>query len=168
MATAKAKAAHKKGHDAIALLTEDHHEVGKMFKQFEKLKTQNGASSGADKAALVDRICTALTLHVQIEEEIFYPAVRAALDEDDLLDEADVEHAGAMDLIAQLKKMEPGDDHFDAKVTVLGEYIEHHVKEEHEEMFPKARKANVDIAALGERMARRKTELQDGFVQAAQ
>jgi hypothetical protein len=95
----------------------------------------------------------------KVEEEIFYPAVRAAIDDDDLMDEADVEHAGARELIAQLEDMEPGDDHYDAKVTVLGENVDHHVKEEQDEMFPKARKAKLDLAALGAAMLERKREL---------
>jgi hypothetical protein len=93
------------------------------------------------------------------EEEIFYPAVRAAIDDADLMDEADVEHAGAKELIAQLVAMEPGDDHYDAKVTVLGENIDHHVKEEQGEMFPKAKKAKLDLAALGTKILARKKEL---------
>ena len=106
------------------------------------------------------RICKELKVHTQIEEEIFYPATRAALPkEDDLLDEAQVEHDGAKDLIRQLDAMKPEDDFFDAKVTVLGEYIKHHVKEEHEEMFPKVRKTKLDLRELGMRMAFRKQEL---------
>ena len=100
-----------------------------------------------------------LSVHTKVEEEIFYPAVREAIDDEDLMDEADVEHDGAKSLIAQLQAMKPGEDHYDAKVTVLGEYIDHHVKEEHEEMFPKARKAKVDSVQLGEQISARKKEL---------
>ncbi len=138
---AKPKAAEKNtpdAPDAIALLTEDHKIVKQMFKDFEKLKDSNGSDD--KKAALVAKICSALTIHTQVEEEVFYPAVRASIDDDDLMDEAEVEHAGAKDLIAQLESMEPRDDHYDAKVKVLSENIDHHVKEEHEEMFPKAKK----------------------------
>jgi hemerythrin-like domain-containing protein len=159
-AEAKPKSAPKSAKDAIALLIEDHQEVKKLFKDFEKLMKEDGNDN--EKAALVEKICNALTIHAQVEEEIFYPAVRAAIDDDDLMDEADVEHAGAKDLIAQLEGMKPGDDHYDAKVTVLSENIDHHVKEEHEEMFPKARKAKVDMAGLGARIMRRKKELQGG------
>ena len=155
MAQAREKAP-AKSPDAVALLTADHAEVKKMFKEFETLK--EGGSS-RDKAALVARICDALKVHTQIEEEIFYPAVREAIDDDDLMDEADVEHSGAKDLIAQLEEAKPGDDHYDAKVTVLGEQIDHHVKEEQGEMFPKARKSKVDLEALGEEMAQRKAQL---------
>jgi hemerythrin-like domain-containing protein len=136
--------------DAISILTDDHKKVKKMFMDFEKLMKAGARDS--EKGALVARICEELTIHTDIEEEIFYPAVRAAIDADDLMDEADVEHAGARQLIAQLEQMEPGDDHYDAKVTVLGENIDHHVKEEQDEMFPKARKAKLDLDALGTQM----------------
>ena len=140
--------------DAITLLTADHDKVKKLFKSFE--------SSGANadkKQALVAEICTELTVHATIEEEIFYPAAREALEEQDLLDEAEVEHASAKELIAQLEDMKPGDELYDAKVTVLGEYIDHHVKEEQEEMFPKIKKAKLDLNALGAQMKARKEEL---------
>ena len=146
-ARAKPKLAAKSVPDAITLLTEDHKIVKQMFKDFERLKKSNSGDN--EKAALVEKFCTALSIHAQVEEEIFYPAVRAGIDDDDLMDEADVEHAGAKDLIAQLEGMSTGDDHYDAKVTVLGENIDHHVKEEQEEMFPKAKKAKVDMVALG-------------------
>lgn len=142
--------------DAIALLKDDHAKVSAMFKQYDKL----GDKAHATKLELARRICKELKVHTQIEEEIFYPATRAALPkEDDLLDEAQVEHDGAKDLIRQLDAMKPEDDFFDAKVTVLGEYIKHHVKEEHEEMFPKVRKTKLDLRELGMRMAFRKQEL---------
>lgn len=156
MAQARRKSA-SKSKDAIALLTADHAEVKKMFKEFEKLKQEDG--SAEDKAALVARICEALTVHAQVEEEIFYPAVREAIADDDLMDEADVEHAGAKDLIAQLEEAQPGDDHYDAKVTVLGENINHHVKEEEGEMFPKVKKTELDLADLGQQMLERKEQL---------
>lgn len=142
--------------DAIQLLTADHKEVKAMFTEFKKLMKSDGNDD--EKADLVQRICTALTIHATIEEEIFYPAVREAIDDDDLMDEADVEHASAKDLIAQLEGSSPGDDHYDAKVTVLGEMIDHHVKEEEGEMFPKAKKA-VDTAAIGAEMQGRQAEL---------
>lgn len=144
--------------DAISMLTEDHKKVKKMFAEYEKLMKSEDKEE--EKGALVEMICEELTIHTQIEEEIFYPAVRAAIDDDDLMDEADVEHAGAKELIAQLEEMEPGDDHYDAKVIVLGENIEHHVKEEQEEMFAKAKKAKIDLVALGEQMMELKQELQ--------
>jgi len=155
---AKPKSAEKNTPDAIALLTEDHKVVKQLFKDFEKLKESEG--SNAKKAAIVEKICRALTIHTQIEEEIFYPPVRALIDDDDLMDEAEVEHAGVKELIEQLDNMEPGDDHYDAKVKVLSENVDHHVKEEHEEMFPLAKKSKVDIVALGALMAQRKKELE--------
>jgi hemerythrin superfamily protein len=144
------------GTDAIALLMADHKEVKAMFKEFESMKA--GDSNDEEKAELVARICTALTIHATIEEEIFYPAVREAIDDMDLMDEADVEHAGAKDLIAQLESASPGDDHYDAKVTVLGEMIDHHVKEEEGEMFPKAKKA-IDTGVVGAELEARQAEL---------
>jgi iron-sulfur cluster repair protein YtfE (RIC family) len=144
--------------DAIAILTDDHKKVKAMFTDFTKLMKSEG--KGEERGALVEKICEELTVHAQIEEEIFYPAVRAAIGDGDLMDEADVEHAGAKELIAQLEEMEPGDDHYDAKVTVLGENVDHHVKEEQDEMFPKAKKAKLDLAALGAQMLERKQELQ--------
>ena len=149
-----------KDEDAIELLMADHKEVKAMFKQFESLKQQDNADD--DKAELVGRICAALTIHATVEEEIFYPAVREAIDDEDLMDEADVEHASAKDLIAQLEEGSPSDDHYDAKVTVLGEMIDHHVKEEEKEMFPKARKA-IDVEEVGAELAARKAELTDEF-----
>jgi hemerythrin superfamily protein len=144
--------------DAIAILTDDHKKVKTMFTDFTKLMKSGG--KGEERGSLVVKICEELTVHAQIEEEIFYPAVRAAIGDNDLMDEADVEHAGAKELIAQLEEMEPGDDHYDAKVTVLGENVDHHVKEEQDEMFPKAKKAKLDLAALGAQMLERKQELQ--------
>jgi len=144
--------------NAISILTEDHKKVKKMFMDFDKLMKSEGKE--AEKGALVRKSCEELTVHTEIEEEIFYPAVRAAIDDDDLMDEADVEHAGARELIAQLEDTEPGDDRYDAKVAVLGENIDHHVKEEQGEMFPKARKAKLDLAALGAQMPERGRELQ--------
>jgi hemerythrin superfamily protein len=140
--------------DAIAILKEDHKRVDALFQRFDKLK-----ENGEAKLALVHQICKELTIHAQVEEEIFYPPVRDAIDDDDLMDEADVEHASAKALIAELMQMEPGDDHYDAKVTVLGEYVRHHVKEEQQEMFKKVRSAKVDLKALGASIAARKEEL---------
>ena len=142
--------------DAITLLKKDHANVMAMFKKFDGMTEGRGGSGKADLAA---KICEELKVHTTIEEEIFYPAVREAIDEELLMDEAQVEHDSAKSLIAEIEAMQPGDDMYDAKVTVLGEFIKHHVKEEHEEMFPKARKAKLDFAALGEQMAGRKREL---------
>ncbi|MEJ7669073.1 MAG: hemerythrin domain-containing protein [Casimicrobiaceae bacterium] len=140
--------------DALALLKADHELVQGLFDKFEKARTDK------QKAALAEKICTELTIHAQIEEKIFYPAVREAIDEDDLMAEAEVEHAGAKDLIAQIEESKPGEDQYDAKVTVLGEYVKHHVKEEQSEMFPKVRKANLDLKELGAALSARKAQLQ--------
>jgi iron-sulfur cluster repair protein YtfE (RIC family) len=144
--------------DAIAMLKDDHKRVSAMFAQYQKMMDN---ASDAAKQKLVGQICSELTVHTTLEEEIFYPAARAALDAkgDDLLDEAAVEHASAKSLIAQLESATPTDALYDAKVTVLGEYIKHHVKEEHEDMFPKCRKAKMDLNGLGAQMAERKAQL---------
>ena len=144
--------------DALALLTRDHDEVKRMFKEYEGLKDRSSAA----RQALAAQICNALTVHTQVEEELFYPAVRDALDDDDLMDEADVEHEAAKNLIAEIEEMNPDESHYDAKVKVLGEEIEHHVKEEEEKMFPKVRKTRLDLRALGVEMAERKAELEEG------
>ena len=155
-ATAKKNAKVSKEQDAIAMLTADHKRVKKLFSDFDQLKEEG---SDEDKAAIVEEICNELKIHTAVEEEIFYPAVREAIEDSDLMDEALVEHAGAKDLIAQLEEASPEDDLYDAKVTVMGEQIDHHVKEEEGDMFPKARKAKVDTQALGAAMAKRKVEL---------
>lgn len=149
--------------DAIATLIADHRKVKELFKQFAKLKDKDDAED--EKSSLVAQICTELTIHTTIEEEIFYPAVREQIEDEDLMDEALVEHAGAKDLIAQLEEMTPDDDLYDAKVTVLGEQIDHHVKEEEGEMFPKAKKAKVDTDELAAEMAQRRTELKAQFAE---
>jgi hemerythrin-like domain-containing protein len=142
--------------DAIALLKADHAAVTALFEQFDKA----GDKAAAKKLKLARTICNELKVHTQIEEEIFYPAVLAVLPkEKDLMDEAEVEHEGAKKLIAEIDAMQPGDDLFDAKVTVLSEYIKHHVKEEHTEMFPKVRKTKLDLREVGMRLAFRKAEL---------
>ena len=139
----------------------DNERVAKLFEQFEKLKQKGGDDDSKDE--IVNHICAELSIHAQIEEEIFYPVVRDSLDADDLLDEAEVEHAGAKDLIAQLESMQPSDPLYDAKVIVLGEYIKHHVKEEQDEMFPKVKKAKIELRALGDELMQRKQELMAGM-----
>jgi hemerythrin superfamily protein len=137
--------------DAIELLKADHKKVKKLFKDFEKIKEEGDAS---EKQALAEEICTELTLHAEVEEELFYPAAREAIEEEDLLNEAEVEHASAKDLIAQIREADPSDPMFDAKVTVLGEYINHHVEEEEKEIFPQVKKSKqLDLDALGEEIA---------------
>jgi hypothetical protein len=139
---------------AIRLLKKDHREVERYFQDYE------GLEDDAEKLALAQKICAALTVHAQIEEEIFYPEERGEVD-DDLLDEALVEHASAKALIAEIQSMKPGDDLYDAKVKVLGEYIQHHVKEEEGEMFPEAQKTDLDLDAIGRRLESRKAELME-------
>ena len=145
-----------KNPDAVALLKQDHREAEGFFESFEKAKDSK------TKASLAARICQALTVHMQIEEELFYPATRKATGDDDLLDEAVVEHAGAKQLIAEIEAMKVGDDLYDAKIKVLGEQIEHHVEEEEKELFPEVKKSDLDLGALGGRMASRKGELMAG------
>ena len=145
--------------DAIELLKEDHKVVQDMFKEFKKLHEEEGSEEMMQE--LIDSVCAALKVHTQIEEEIFYPAAREALgDEDDLMNEAEVEHDGAKELIAQIEEGSASDPMTCARFMVLSEQIDHHVKEEHEEMFPKLQKTDLDTAALGEEMAERKAELE--------
>ena len=148
--------------DACDLLDADHRNVKKMFKEYEELSGSRARTASQKKKDLAMQICQELTVHAQIEEEIFYPAAREVLRDQDLLDEATVEHQGAKDLIAQIEAGSPGDDLFDAKVTVLSEYIKHHVKEEQNELFPKVRKTKLDLKMLGEQLEARKMELMDG------
>lgn len=145
--------------DAVQLLTADHKEVKGLFTRYQKLVDDDAGAE--ERQTLAEQICAMLTVHATIEEEIFYPAARAALEDEDMLDEAEVEHASAKDLIAQIEGMGADDDLYDAKVTVLGEYIDHHVKEEEGEMFPKCKKADMDLPALGEELAARKAELME-------
>ena len=162
----KAPAAVKRPKDACDLLDADHKAVKVLFKDYAALGESRSRSS-AKKRQLADRICRELTVHATIEEEIFYPAVRKAIKDHALLNEATVEHASAKDLIAQIKAMDAGDDLFDAKVTVLGEYIDHHVKEERTEMFVKVRSTKLDLVKLASQLQARKEELMAGQAQPA-
>jgi hypothetical protein len=142
--------------DAVALLKADHRQVADWFSQFEKSR------SAGKKQKLAEQICDALTVHTTIEEEIFYPAFIEATGDKDMHHEAVVEHAGAKNLIAEIQGMSASDDYFDAKVAVLSEMIKHHVKEEEQPggMFAEAKKSEMDLKALGERLMARKQELQ--------
>ena len=145
--------------DAIALLKEDHRKVEALFEAFDK------ARKADRKSALAREICAELTVHTMIEEEIFYPACKDAVEED-LLNEAYVEHDGAKVLIAEILAGSPDDEFFDAKVKVLSEQIKHHVREEEmraEGLFAQARAAGLDVAALGERLTQRKEALMKEF-----
>lgn len=142
--------------DALTLLRDDHQKVKKAFKEFEKL----GDQAYSSKKDLAEDICQELEQHTKIEEEIFYPAFqKKTKGSKPLINEAVVEHGTAKDLIKQIRKMDAKDELFTAKVKVLGEYVNHHIKEEEEEMFPQFEKANIDLLALGEEMAERKQQL---------
>ena len=144
--------------DAISLLTNDHAEVNELFEQYNALAEDEGSMTTYNQS-LAEEICTMLTVHAAIEEEIFYPAVRDALDDSKLLDEAEVEHQAAKDLIEQIQDSDPGDPLYDARVNVLGEYVNHHVQEEEGELFPQVRDAELDLDELGAEMSARQEEL---------
>ena len=142
--------------NALTLLKEDHDKVKEAFKEFEKIDRSDVETC----RELVESVCADLKVHTTLEEEIVYPALREALEDEDLMDEAAVEHDSAKTLIAQLEEMEPGDPKYFATFTVLGEYVMHHVEEEENEMFPQAKKAKgLDLEALGEQLKARKEEL---------
>jgi hypothetical protein len=143
--------------DATRLLAGDHRQVHDLFDDYRKLA--EAGASGDERGPLAEEICTLLTVHAALEEEIFYPAARAAGVAASLLDEAEVEHASAKDLIAQIRDMQADAPLYDAKVSVLGEYIDHHVGEEEQELFPKCRASSMDLDDLGVRLAARKDEL---------
>jgi hemerythrin superfamily protein len=149
----------ERGVDALELLKHDHDEVSSMFEQFEEIK-DNG--DDAQKEELVARICEALTIHAQIEETIFYPAARRALQEQgqELLNEAAVEHQTLKDIVGRLEVAPTSDPLYDAGVKVLSEYVKHHVREEENELFPKLRTTDLDLMTLGRQLAQRKQELE--------
>jgi hemerythrin superfamily protein len=150
MAKSKAKAT-----GAVELLKEQHDKVKKAFKEFEKLDREDTEA----QQQLVQSVCEDLKLHTTLEEELFYPAAREAIADEDLLNEAQVEHETAKMLIEQLENMGPDDPNFHATFTVLGEYVLHHVKEEEGEMFPQVKKTDLDLEELGARMRSRMEEL---------
>lgn len=141
--------------NAITLLKEDHREVETLFAAYKEAK------DARKKSGIVAKICEALEAHTKIEEKIFYPAVKEHKDLADLVNEAVVEHAGAKKLIRELKNGSPSDELYDAKVTVLEEYIRHHVKEEETEMFPKVEETDIDLVDLGERMSTAKERIME-------
>jgi hemerythrin superfamily protein len=144
-----------KNASAIDMLKEDHAKVKKAFKEFENLDRSDTETC----RQVVKTVCEDLKVHTTLEEEIFYPAVRAAIEDEDIMNEAAVEHETAKMLIEQLENSGPDDPQYFATFTVLGEYVMHHVKEEEGEMFPQAKKAELDLDALGEQMKARKEEL---------
>ena len=151
MATAKQK-------DACDLLDADHKAVKKMFTEYEELTEARG-NTREKRRALADKICRELLVHTQIEEEIFYPGIRKGVGDEMMMNEAKVEHMSAKELITQIQGMDASDPLYDAKVLVLGEYVEHHVKEERTQMFPKARATKVDLVKMKDALQSRKEEL---------
>jgi hemerythrin-like domain-containing protein len=141
--------------NAITMLEEDHKYVRKAFRDFEKMDHEDLEAV----QALADQVCAALLAHAALEEELFYPAARKALKDEDLMNEAKVEHDSAKTLIRQLKRMKAGDAEFVATFTVLGEYVNHHIKEEESEIFPKARRRGMNLSALGKKLMARQIEL---------
>ena len=152
MAARKGTQARTSAPDALDLLKQDHREVSNLFEEFER-------ATGARQETIANRICEALTVHAQIEEEIFYPAIREVVGDEDLIDEADVEHATIKGLVGRIEKVGSSDEHYEAFVKVLGEYVKHHVREEEEEIFPTLRRTELDLKVLGEQLAERKAEL---------
>lgn len=143
---------------ALDMLKADHKKVSTIFAQYEKLKEGDDER----KQELAGMACSELTIHAQLEEELFYPALRDVIDEADLIDEAEVEHGSVKELVAAIQGSGPEDRLYDANVKVLSEYVKHHVQEEENEIFPKARKAKeLDLIAMGEEMLRRKTQLRE-------
>ena len=143
--------------DAIALLKEDHRTVSALFEEFEKADEE-------EQSSIAQRVCQLLTVHATIEEELLYPAAKEVFDDEeetDLVNEAEVEHASAKELIAKIEGMASDDEHFKATVTVLSEYIKHHVKEEETELFPQLKKTELDLKDLGARLADRKFALME-------
>ena len=153
MAVARKNTATPKQQNALALLRADHKKVSELFAQYEKTR------SGENKRAIVAEISTGLAINAQIEKEIFYPAVKAALKDKELVPEALVEHASLKALIAEVEGAEPEGEMFDAKIKVMSEFVKHHVKEEQDEMFPKAEQTTLDMDDLGAQLAERKEEL---------
>ena len=142
--------------DAIALLKQDHRTVSALFEEFEKADEE-------EQSAIAQRVCQLLTVHATIEEELLYPAAKEAFDDedDDLVNEAEVEHGSAKELIAKIEGMSSDDEHFKATVKVLGEYIKHHVKEEENELFPQLKKTELDLKELGGQLSERKYALME-------
>lgn len=154
MASSKNASAARK--EVLDMLIEDHKRAKKLFREFEKLSEDDAE----ERESLVSLVCAELKLHTQLEEDCFYPALRGKLKEEDLLEEAEVEHASAKQLIEQLDAMDAEEPKFAATFKVLGEYVKHHIKEEEKEMFEQAQKARIDWSALLEQMTQRRMELE--------
>jgi hemerythrin superfamily protein len=147
-----------KGTDVLALLKQDHDRVKKLFRRFEGMKD---SADGEELRELVEEACAALTVHAELEEELFYPRARESIREDELIDEAEVEHASAKQLISQIEGMDPEDPKYSATFTVLTEYVKHHIQEEEKELFPQVRKARVNLKELGAEAMQRREELME-------
>lgn len=146
--------------DALEMLQADHRQVEALFDEYEELAAADDADA---KQAVATEICEKLTVHAQLEEEVFYPAARRVLNDQAIVNEAEEEHADAKQLIAQIEEMSSEDDEYDAQVKSLKEAIAHHVEEEEGEMFPKLKEAGLETAVLGEQMAERKQEIMEEF-----
>ena len=144
--------------NAFELLEQDHREVQEWFDEYDELKEDDNR-----KGELAEKICLALKVHAQIEEEVFYPQAREATKDNDLIDEAVVEHATVKNLIVEIEAMEVGEELYDAKIRVLGEMVKHHIREEEEELFPELEAAQIDLGAVGKEIAERKEELMSGM-----
>jgi hemerythrin superfamily protein len=143
--------------DAVDLLDADHITVKNLFDQYNKLAESGGPAK--ERKTLADRISFELAVHTQLEEEGFYPLVRKATGAEDIMNEADVEHEGAKKMIAEISAMDPQDSHYDARVKVLGEMINHHVAEERSKMFPRVRKSGLNLVALGAQLKELKAQI---------
>lgn len=146
--------------DALDILTEDHQKIIRLFDEFRSIREH---ADDETRQTLVEVACTKLVIHAQIEEELLYPALRAAFEDALLVDEAEVEHIVARQLIAELESMHPDDERYDAKFNVLGEYVRHHIEEEQTKLFPAIKASGMDLATLSEEILQRRTELRNEF-----
>lgn len=151
--------------NAIEILIADHENVRRLFDEYEELVDDDADEE--DRQALAEEICAMLTVHSMLEQEIIYPAAREAVDDQDQLDEAEVEHQNIDDMIAQIQEMDPSEELYDAKVKVLSELVEHHVREEEDELFPKLEASELDLEELGNSLNERRAELLEelGYVE---
>jgi hemerythrin superfamily protein len=151
--------------NAIELLITDHENVRRLFDEYEELADDEADEE--DRKALADEICAMLTVHSMLEQEVIYPAAREAVDDQEQLDEAEAEHQQIDDLIAEIQEMEPGDESYDEKLTLLSEQVEHHVREEEDELFPMMEASELDLDELGRALAERRAELLEelGYVE---
>lgn len=144
--------------DALELLDADHRSLRRLFQEYRTLAAQRAPE--VRRKALAEQICLELTIHAKLEEELFYPRVREALRLEHLMDRAEVEHASVRDLVLQILSMDPHEELYDAKVGVLGDYADHHFREEQEAVFPRVRAGGLDLQRLGQLLSVRRRELQ--------